>query len=47
MDDALRARLSSAARSKIEREFDTSIVVSRVEEIYRSLAQLPKASGQR
>jgi glycogen synthase len=37
-DAALRQRLSQAARHKIEREFDATAVVARVETLYRDLA---------
>jgi glycosyltransferase involved in cell wall biosynthesis len=36
-DDALRQRLGEAARVKIEREFDTTAVVPRIEQLYREL----------
>ena len=38
-DPALRARLGSAARELAERTFDSPIVVSRIEAIYRSLIE--------
>jgi glycogen(starch) synthase len=37
-DAALRQRLAEAARRKMEREFDASAVVARVETLYRDLA---------
>jgi glycosyltransferase involved in cell wall biosynthesis len=37
-DERLRARLSAAARDKVEREFDSAAVVARVEDIYKRLA---------
>jgi glycosyltransferase involved in cell wall biosynthesis len=38
-DETLRARLGSAARDKIERTFETSIVVARIESVYRELVE--------
>jgi glycosyltransferase involved in cell wall biosynthesis len=37
-DAALRQRLAAAAQRKIEREFDATAVVARVETLYRDLA---------
>jgi glycosyltransferase involved in cell wall biosynthesis len=36
-DEALRMRLSDAAKRKIEREFDADVVISRIERLYREL----------
>lgn len=36
-DDALRRRLGAAARAKIEREFDATAVVARIEALYQEL----------
>jgi glycogen(starch) synthase len=38
-DAALRQRLGEAARKKIEREFDASAVVARIERLYQGLAR--------
>ena len=38
-DEALRRSLGAAARRKVEREFDTSVVVHRIEDLYKDLAQ--------
>ena len=46
-DDALRRRLGSAARDKIEREFDTAVVVSRMERLYADLARIPLEHRER
>jgi glycosyltransferase involved in cell wall biosynthesis len=37
-DEALRRSLGAAARRKVEREFDTNVVVSRVEALYKDVA---------
>ena len=37
-DEALRRSLGAAARRKVEREFDTGVVVNRIEDLYRDLA---------
>jgi hypothetical protein len=36
-DDGLRARLVAAARSRIERDFESATVISRVEALYSEL----------
>jgi glycosyltransferase involved in cell wall biosynthesis len=38
-DEPLRRSLGAAARRKVEREFDTGVVVDRIEALYRDVAQ--------
>jgi len=38
-DESLRRSLGAAARRKVEREFDTSVVVSRIEDLYKDVAR--------
>jgi phosphatidylinositol alpha-1,6-mannosyltransferase len=42
-DAPLRARLGEAARRKVERTFDTAVVVGRMEQLYRELVN-PRAT---
>jgi glycosyltransferase involved in cell wall biosynthesis len=37
-DEALRRSLGAAARRKVEREFDTTVVVDRIEDLYKDLS---------
>ena len=37
-DEGLRRSLGAAARRKVEREFDTNVVVSRIEDLYKDVA---------
>jgi len=38
-DESLRRSLGAAARRKVEREFDTSVVVNRIEDLYKDVAR--------
>lgn len=44
-DGALRARLGAAARRRVERTFDTRVVVSRIETLYGTLRQAAAAES--
>jgi glycosyltransferase involved in cell wall biosynthesis len=44
-DDALRARLGAAARSRIERDFESATVVARIEQVYVEVAKAARTGA--